>query len=397
MAVKVIQLYDPIGEWDMSAQRFARHVQEAKGHDIELRICSPGGDAAHGFAIANMLLGHVGKKTAVVEGYCASAATLPAIYCDELHMHEMSMLMVHRSSAGVHGHAEDLQDVAQVLSSLDSLVAAAYKRKTGASDAQVAEWLSKDTWMTAQQAADAGFCQKVIAGPSRVSAQARARTTQFFCMAGRPPPALPTIPKSVPTSPGVKMKPTPVARGLLVALSGIAHYGALAAASEDPEERALGEQLAALDLSAHTAQLADITSPALADLLSVHAKAVELVGSEEGITGGLEAIARNAAAKGAQTVTTRSAQVEALIQPALTGKVRKLSPADAVRWRAAYTKDPAKPLADLQTFLRLAQPLMELNTEEDQGARASASDDDDSSGEIDPEFKRHALAGKVLS
>lgn len=420
MPTKVIQLYDPIGDWDISAQLFARWMQDAAGHDIELRINSPGGEVSHGFAIANMIKGHVGKKTAIVEGYCASAATLPAVCCDELHMHEMSMLLVHKSSGGARGHAEQMEDAAKVLNDLDSLITSAYKRKTGAADDVLAGWMARDTWMTPTEALAAKLCDKIIPGPAR-GVTASANTTKFFAMAGRlpddvrafmiPAAAAPKPPVAVPVPPSgaTKMKSSPITRGLLLGLTALAHFGALASASADPEEKALGDKILtdSSALTTHAAQLADVKdAPSLTDLLAVHAKAVELTGSSVGVVGGLDAIALNASAKGAAQSLSRMAQVDALLATAVNPQKgtdgvtppRKLSPLQAAGQRAQFVANLDKPVADLAAFVRLAHPLPQLNATEDQAAQSGSTDssgDAQADADFDSEMNAAGNAHRV--
>lgn len=407
MPTKVIQLYDDIGEYGVSAQSFASVMAEAAGSDIELHICCYGGEVSHGFAIANMVKGHVGKKVAVVDGYCASAATFVAMYCDEIHMHEMSMLMMHRSLGGVIGHADDMDDKARALHGIDSIMAATYKAKSGADDATVAAWMAGDTYLTPAQALAAKLCDKVIPGPSPKGA-ASAKSPKFYAMAGKLPEAVlaflnpPTVAALPVVSPVVpvpsigakKMKSTLITRGLAMALAALASFGAQAAASSDPEEKALGDQLTALDTATFTAALVDVKdAPDLDDLLAVRAKVVEMVGSEDGLIGGLDAISANAARKGAAAGADKMAQVNALLATAVDppkGSPRKLTPAMAASQRQAYAKNPDKPIADLSAFIRLSQPLADLNTEQDNGAAAAGSDGED----LDADYLAHANGGK---
>ena len=116
MARKIIELYQPIDKWEMSGELFARMLREADGSVVELRINSPGGDVGEGFSIANQIKQYSGKVVAVIEGYCASVATIIALACSEVHMHELSAWMMHRSSGGVaRGNSEDMTSAAKAL------------------------------------------------------------------------------------------------------------------------------------------------------------------------------------------------------------------------------------------------------------------------------------------
>lgn len=381
MPTKVIQLYDPIGEWDMSAQRFAQHMQDAGGSDIELRICCPGGEAFHGFAIANMLKEHAGKKIAVVDGYCASAATLPAVYCDELHMHEMSMLMVHRSAAGARGHADDIEDVAKVLNDLDALMAAAYKKKTGASDEVIAGWMSRNTWMTPAEALAAGLCDKVISGPSRAPAKALARTQKFFAMAGCLPPRL--IEPAAPPPAAAAPPRSPMDRKQIIltlaSALALAHEMATAASSSGDTELAdIGSKILGADklpacseLVMPLAQKEGGGDAAQArEMVRTYAAAVKLTGKTEGVPGALEALSHNAALKVEQHAGAHAAEVEQLLAK---GQAEfKLTPARCEEWRAAV-KSGDRTAADLRSFLASALPAGKVSADPVQGRNDSTS------------------------
>ena len=64
MARKVIEIYEPIGSWEMSGERFANMLRDADGSVVELRINSPGGDVGEGFTIANQIAKYSGKEPA---------------------------------------------------------------------------------------------------------------------------------------------------------------------------------------------------------------------------------------------------------------------------------------------------------------------------------------------
>lgn len=143
--------------------------------DVVLRINSPGGNVTDGYAIANALRSHPGKKTAVVEGLCASAATFPACACDEIHMHAESFFMIHGPWGEVSGSPADMGSQANLLGDMTDLCTALYQRKSGASEEQIREWLSRDTWMTPEKAKAAGFCDLIISDEPPPSARANAQ------------------------------------------------------------------------------------------------------------------------------------------------------------------------------------------------------------------------------
>lgn len=169
----LIDLYDEISLW--SVRGIVAQLRSAPDAPVTLRINSPGGDVQEGFALASALRTHRGRKVAVVEGVCASAATFPACACDELHMHPESLLMIHNPWGGTAGDADDMESYADVLRKMTDLMVGMYQRKTGADEKTVRDWLSRDTWMTPQEAKDAGFCDAIVSSEATPSARANLR------------------------------------------------------------------------------------------------------------------------------------------------------------------------------------------------------------------------------
>jgi ATP-dependent Clp protease protease subunit len=180
-----IDLYDEVSLW--SVRGIVQQLRSAPDAPITLRINSPGGDVQEGFALANALRSHKGRKIAVIEGVCASAATFPACACDELHMHAESLLMIHSPWGGTAGDASELESFADVLKKMSDLMVGMYQRKTGADEETVRGWMSKETWMKPQEAKDAGFCDLIISADEPLSARARRRFAALVAKLKLPP------------------------------------------------------------------------------------------------------------------------------------------------------------------------------------------------------------------
>jgi len=264
MARKVIEIYDPIDKWmGMSGDVFARMLREADGSVVELRINSPGGDVGEGFSIANQIKKYSGKVVAVVEGYCASVATIIALACSEIHMHELSVWMMHRSSGSARGHSEDLTSAARALEVIDQAAAQMYKNKSGATDEQVAQWLSVDTWMSPAEALAAGLVDKVITDAPRTNKPtAWARTFQMMAASGIPDDVRARVEQQDPPQPQAAATPQPAPKNrgnmakngtiralLAIGLSAFAQAGALAKASGDDDDKAVGTMLDGIDVA----------------------------------------------------------------------------------------------------------------------------------------------------
>ena len=396
MARKVIEIYDPIDKWmGMSGDVFARMLRDADGSVVELRINSPGGDVGEGFSIANQIKKYSGKVVAVVEGYCASVATIIALACSEIHMHELSVWMMHRSSGGARGHSEDLTSAAKALEVIDQAAAQMYKNKSGASDEQVAQWLAVDTWMSPADALAAKLIDKVITdAPRSNKPTAWARTFQMMASSSIPAEVRARVEQQDPPQPqaAATPQPAPLKRGnmiknpkiqalLALGLSAFAQAGALAKAGDD-DEKALGAMLDGIDVAPLATAAGDVKQDA-GELLSIKAALVSATGKTVGLPGVVDALAMTAAMHNELGTETRAAKVkrlldEAVTPPKATGamamqKPRKLTPEQAIAIEAQYAVN-GRPLADLVAFIDQMPALPELNMAQDHGVTAPGAD-----------------------
>lgn len=167
-----LDLYGDLNSWSVRPIVDALHA--APDADVLLRINSPGGDVTEGFFLASALRSHGGRKVAVVEGVCASAATFPACACDEVRMHPESLLMIHAPWGFTEGNPEEMTSYAEVLTKMGDLCVQMYKRKTGEEEALVRKWMQKDTWLKPDEAKALKFCDVILESPAPKAAQAQA-------------------------------------------------------------------------------------------------------------------------------------------------------------------------------------------------------------------------------
>lgn len=185
--------YGVIGDWDNSAERLVNDLKAFERGDITVRVHSWGGDAFDGLAIMNALRAHEGHVTCVVEGVCASAASVIAVGgADTLVMRPNSELMIHDAWALVDGNADELTRLAGQLSKLSDEYAAVYARKAGGDPAVWREAMRLESWFTAEEAVMVGLADRVEDGreledvQELVGAMAKARHYTSRAEAGRP-------------------------------------------------------------------------------------------------------------------------------------------------------------------------------------------------------------------
>lgn len=161
-----ILLYDEIGYWGVTAEEFITALATITTPNICVRINSPGGDVFDGLAIFNALANHKGNVSCVVDGLAASAASFIALAGKTVSIHESAMMMIHRAWGFAIGNEADMTDMAKVLAKIDGQLAGIYAKQTGKkSDAMLALMAgdSDGTWFTAQEAADLGLVDEIMA------------------------------------------------------------------------------------------------------------------------------------------------------------------------------------------------------------------------------------------
>jgi len=170
-----ILIYEQIGKswWDGSgvgAKDFITDLNGLDVDDIDLRINSLGGSVFEGNAIYNGLKAHKAKVHVKIDGIAASIASVIAMAGDDIEIPENGMLMIHDPWTYAGGNADDFRAAAEMLDKIKVGITAAYRNKTGKDDKEIANLMTAETWMTAQEAVDMGFADTVTGA---VQAQAK--------------------------------------------------------------------------------------------------------------------------------------------------------------------------------------------------------------------------------
>lgn len=155
-----LQIYDVIDE--VTAQKVKAMV--AGQLPLTVHINSPGGNVTDALAIYSILRKHPGRVTAIVDGLCASAATLVALAADEIVMAEHSLLMVHNPWTVASGDAGQMRKTADTLDVASRQMAALYTERTGQSAEKITAIMGAETWFNSYEAVDAGFAHRVDNG-----------------------------------------------------------------------------------------------------------------------------------------------------------------------------------------------------------------------------------------
>lgn len=130
-------------------------LDELAGKPIDVHIASDGGNVAAGVAIYNMLKQHDAEVNVYIDAWAASIASVIAMAGNKIYMPENAFLMVHNPSGGAFGDASYLRAVADWLEKLRDMIAETYaKRSLGNDKEAFLDLMDKETWLTANEAAD---------------------------------------------------------------------------------------------------------------------------------------------------------------------------------------------------------------------------------------------------
>lgn len=193
----VLSIFDDIGAYGVSAKNFLNDLRAVASDTLDVEINSPGGDVFAGLAIYNGLRASGKTINVKVLGLAASAASLIAMAGDSIEMPENSFMMVHNPWGFAMGGADEMRSTADVLDKIGASLVSTYAKRTGKSDEEITALLAAETWMTAQEAVDAGFATTVTPALAVRASYSEERLPEavrlaFKAQAPEPPDQAPT-------------------------------------------------------------------------------------------------------------------------------------------------------------------------------------------------------------
>jgi ATP-dependent protease ClpP protease subunit len=159
-----LYIYGAIGEGGVTADYVKTQLESAKKKKadyINVHISSPGGEVYEGYTIYNLLKNSGFKINTLIEGFCASIATLIALAGEEVTMNKTASFMIHNPFVGVEGDANTLRQTAEHLDTIKKELVKVYKERTGISEAELWVLMDNETYYTAEGAQGAGFVKVV--------------------------------------------------------------------------------------------------------------------------------------------------------------------------------------------------------------------------------------------
>ncbi len=131
---------------------------------LNIYLNSLGGSVFQGQAIYSILKRHSAHKNVYIDGIAASIASVIAMAGDTISMPKNAMVMIHNPWTFVMGNSADLRKEADALDKIRESMIVAYmdKIQDKTSEEQLAELLDAETWLSAQDCFDRGFCDEIL-------------------------------------------------------------------------------------------------------------------------------------------------------------------------------------------------------------------------------------------
>ncbi|HEX2908664.1 MAG TPA: Clp protease ClpP [Phototrophicaceae bacterium] len=162
---RCLALVRAIREADASlrSEYLSRGLDGLPATPIWLHIYSYGGDLFTGFSVADQLSMIKSPVYSVVEGICASAATLISMSCTKRYILPRSFMLIHQLSAFVWGTHEQFKDEMSLQQkAMDRLVEFYVSKSKVGSEEELRTMLQRDFWMDAETCVKLGFADDVL-------------------------------------------------------------------------------------------------------------------------------------------------------------------------------------------------------------------------------------------
>lgn len=140
--------------------------------EIIVHINSCGGDVIEGFAIHDYLIGTTKKVTTIVEGLCASIATVIFLAGSSRLLTENSRFLIHNPWTFAEGNADELVEISELLRVEQKRMLDFYVAKTGGDPELLQALMDEDILIDADEAKALGFATEI---QETVEALARVR------------------------------------------------------------------------------------------------------------------------------------------------------------------------------------------------------------------------------
>lgn len=169
-------------ESETSAKHIQKVLEDNPGAtQLNLYINSYGGSVKEGLGIYNQLKRHAGQKTAYVDGFACSIASVICMACDKVVMGPNSLMMIHHASMSVYGNAEELRKAANDVETIDKASCSSYLLKAGdkLNETTLNSLLDGQTWLNADDCFKYGLCDVITGKEDKVIEEAKQHYKEY--------------------------------------------------------------------------------------------------------------------------------------------------------------------------------------------------------------------------
>jgi len=157
----VIEINGEIGG-DITFNSIKEQLERANGKDVVLEVASPGGSVFEGVDIFNAIRDYQGNTETRIKGMAASMASYISLAADKVLAEDNATFMIHNAWGFAMGNSEDMKAEAELLESINKLIAQEYIKKTGISEEKVLKMMSDETWLFGSEIKESGFVDDII-------------------------------------------------------------------------------------------------------------------------------------------------------------------------------------------------------------------------------------------
>lgn len=209
---------EPIEGNFIAVDRFLRDLDDLKDKkNITVHINSVGGDLYGGIAIYNRLKALPGNVTTINDGLAASAGSIIFQAGNTRKVHAGSNIMIHQAMGFLYGYyqTKDLKEAIKQLDAGNKAAVNVYAEASGREPEAMKAMLDKETWLTGQEAVDAGLADEVIGDDMPVSMSLTADHKQMVVNGislstrgmSNIPARIPVMPADMAVSPAAEKPP----------------------------------------------------------------------------------------------------------------------------------------------------------------------------------------------
>lgn len=195
---------EPVNGNYIAADEFLKDLDALKEKDsIIVHINSVGGDLYAGVSIYNRLKELDANITTINDGLAASAASLIFMAGDTRKVNSGSNLMIHQASGFLYGYygVDELEKVGKQLEAANKTAVNIYAEASECDPKKIKKMVDAETWLTGQEAVDAGLADEVIGDDSVAMMLSADKTVMVVNGISLPTTGMRNIPQGIPVMP----------------------------------------------------------------------------------------------------------------------------------------------------------------------------------------------------